>query len=252
LADVAGDVPLVVGLAGLGIWVWRYARSRPGVDTADRGLSVRPVGLLVAVVGLALLLPLGTSWLVSLSGHVLQMGRFQYPSAVLLTLLAASAPFLLFSGRAPRWLVLAMSTAVALGAFVPKEVARSIRRARVDEVRATAYDPIADTVKHLVENGSAEVAVVSQRRLHYFGKLLGQSNSWKLLTVREVKNVAGMIPVTTRSGVLAYCNRDEINIPSTDSVIRWVTQAWPTPVVMETVAMLPDSLGGVWFIKSVP
>jgi len=271
LSDVAGDVPLVLGLAGLGIWLWKYVRSRSGPGATDRGLSVRPAGLQVAVVGLALVLPLGTSWLASLSGRVLQMGRFQYPSVVLLTLLAVSAPFLLFSSRAPRWFVLAMSAVVGLSAFAPKEVARSIRRARVDEVRATAYDPVADTVKQLVESGSAEVAIVSQRRLDYFARLLGQSNSWKLLSVREVRNVAGTIPVATRLGVLVYCSGDEINVPvatepgvlpphseadinapSADSVIRWVTRAWPTPAVVDTVAMLPNGDGGVWSIKSVP
>jgi hypothetical protein len=69
-----------------------------------------------------------------------------------------------------------MSVVVGLSAFAPKEVVRSIRMARIDEVRATAYYPIAGTVKRLIENGSAEVAVVSQRRLDYFGKLLGPSN----------------------------------------------------------------------------
>jgi len=271
LADVAGDVPLVVGLAGLGIWLWKYVRSRSGSGATDRGLPVRPAGLPVAVVGLALVLPLGASWLASLSGRVLQMGRFQFPSVVLLTLLAVSAPFLLFGGRAPRWFVLALSAAVGLSAFAPKEVARSIRRARVDEVRATAYDPVADTVKQLVESGSAEVAIVSQRRLDYFARLVGQSNSWKLLSAREVRNVAGTIPAATRSGVLVYCSGDEINVPvatesgvlpprsdadvnapSADSVIRWVTRAWPTPAVVDTVAMLPNGNGGVWSIKSVP
>lgn len=252
LAKVAGDVPFIVGLAGLGVWLWKHVRRRAGAATGDRKFRLQPTGLLMAAVGLAMVLPLSVSWLASLSGHVLQMGRFHYPSVVLLTLLAASAPFFLFSGRAPRWFVVAMSAVVGLSAFAPKEVARSIRMARIDEVRATAYDPLAGTVKQLVENGSAEVAIVSQRRLDYFGKLLGPSYSWKLLTVREVRNVAGTIPVATRSGLLAYYNQDEIDIPPTDSVIRWVVRAWPTPAVVETVAMLPDSLGGVWLIRSIP
>jgi hypothetical protein len=251
LADVAGSVPVVVGLAGLGIWVWRYARVRPALEATDRERSVRPAGLLMAVVCLALVLPLIASWLASLTGHVLQMGRFQYASAVLLMLLAASAPFLLFSGRAPRWFVLAMSAAVGLSAFAPKDVAWSIRHARYDEVRATVYDPIADTLKHLVENGSAEVAVVSARRLDYFARLLGQSHSWKLLSIREVMYGARTIPATTESGVLAYYSGDEVNGPSTDSVIRRVIRAWPTEVVLDTVALLPDGRGGVWSIKSV-
>ncbi len=252
LAKVAGDVPLVVGLAGLCIWLWKHFRSRSGPVGADRELSVRPAGLLLAVIGLALVLPLVTSWAASLSGRVLQMGRFHYPSVVLLTLLAASVPFLLFSGRAPRWFVLTLSTAVGLSALAPKEVARSIRMARIDEIRATAYDPIAGTFKRLVENGSAEVGIVSQRRIQYFAKLLGPSNSRKLLTIREVKNVAGTIPVTAKSGILAYYDQDEINLPPIDSVIRWSLRAWPTPAVLDTVAMLPDGLGGVWSINSVP
>jgi hypothetical protein len=271
LAKVAGDVPLVVGLAGLGIWLWKHTRSSRGAESRDRQLPAQPTGLLTAAVGLALALPLAASWAASLSGHVLQMGRFQYPSAVLLVLLAACAPFFLFSGRAPRWFAVAMSAVVGLSAFAPKEIARSIHRARVDAVRATVYNPIANTVKRLVEDGSADVAIVSQRRLDYFAKLLGPSNSWKLLSVREVKNVAGTIPVTTKSGVLVYYSGDEIyvpvateseaqerhggasiNQPSTDSAIRWVIRAWPTDAVLDTIAMLPDSLGGVWLIRSTP
>ena len=252
LPKVAGDVPFVVGLVGLGTWVWKHAHLRPAFETTNRERSVLPAGFLVTVVGLTLALPLGASWLASLSGHVLQMGRFQYPSVVLLTLLAASAPFLLFSGRAPRSVVLALSAAVGLSAFAPKEVAGSIRMARVDDVLATAYDPIADTVKHRIENGSAEVAIVSQRRLDYFARLLGPSNSWKLLSVREVKNVAGTIPVTAESGVLAYYDKDEIDIPPTDSVIRWVIRAWPTQAVLDTVAQFSAGRGVVCTIRAVP
>ena len=250
LAKLAGDVPFVVGMAGLGIWLWKYTRGHAGVVAGDRGPSLRPAGQLTAAVGLALSLPLLASWMASFSGHVLQMGRFHYPSVMLLTLLATSVPFFLFSNRVPRWFVLVMSVLVGLSALAPREVARSIRMARVDEIRATAYDPVADTVKQLIENGSAEVAIVSQRRLHYFCMLLGQVNSWKLLTVREVKNVAGTIPAATKSAVLAYYNQDEISIPPTDSVIRWMVQAWQAPAVLETIALTPDSLGGVWFIKS--
>jgi len=249
LSKVAGDVPFVLGFGGLGIWLWKYARRR-APDTGSR--SDRPAGFPMALIGLAVVLPLAASWLASLSGHVLQMGRFNYPSVMLLTLLAASAPFFLFSGRTRRWLVLAMSVLVGLSAFAPKEVAHSIRRARMDEVRATAYGPIAGAFKHLIDNGSAEVAVVSQRRLDYFAKLVGPSNSWKLLSVREVKNVIGTIPAMTRSGVLAYYDQDEINVPPTDSAIDWVLRAWPTPAVLETVAMLPDGHGGLWLVKSAP
>jgi hypothetical protein len=252
LTKVAGDVPFVIGLAGLGMLVWKRTRPRPALGPINCERPLRPAGRLAIVMGLALVLPLMASWLTSLSGHVLQMGRFQFPSAVLLVLLATSAPFLLFSGHAPRWLAVALSVMVGLSAFAPREISRSIRRARGDEVRAVAYAPIAGTVKRLIENGTAEVAVVSERRLYYFAKLLGPSNSWKLHSIRKVKNLAGTIPVTTKSALLAYYSQDEINIPPTDSVIRWVIQAWPVPAVMETVAMLPDSLGGVWLIRSTP
>lgn len=250
LSKVAGDVPFVLGLAGLGIWLWKYTRGRGAADAGSP--SSRPGGFPMALIGLAVMLPLVASWLASLSGHVLQMGRFNYPSVMLLTLLAASVPFFLFSGRTPRWFVLAMSTLVGLGAFSPREVAHSIRLARIDEVRAAAYDPIAATFKRIIESGSADVAVVSERRLDYFAKLVGPSNSWKLLSIREVRNVSGTIPAATQSGVLAYYSQDEINIPPTDSVIQWVTRAWPREAVLDTIQMLPDRRGGLWLIKPVP
>jgi hypothetical protein len=186
LVDLTGDIPFVVGLIGLGIWIWKHARPHPALVATDGELSVRPAGHLAMVVSLTLLLPLVSSWLGSLSGHVLQMGRFQYPSVMLLTLLAASAPFFLFSGRARRWFPLAISAVVGLSAVAPKEIIQSIRLARVDESRAAAYAPLAGTVKRLVESDSAQIAVVSEYRLDYFARLLGQSNSWKLLSVREV------------------------------------------------------------------
>jgi hypothetical protein len=252
LVDLTGDIPFVVGLIGLGIWIWKHAHPRSALAATDGGRSVRPAGHLTMFASLALVLPLVSSWLGSLSGHVLQMGRFQYPSVMLLTLLAASAPFFLFSGRAPRWSALAMSAAIGLSAFAPKEVIRSVRLARIDEVRATAYAPIGGTVKHLVESDSAQIAVVSEYRLDNFARLLGQSNSWKLLSVREVAYGARAIPAATESGVLAYYSGDEINKLCTDSVIRRVILAWPTPAVLDTVALLPDGRGGVWSIKSVP
>ena len=252
LSDVAGDVPLVVGLAGLGIWIWKHVHPGPVSEATSRERSVRPSGPLITVISLALALPFAASWLASLSGHVLLMGRFQYPSAALLTLLAASAPFLLFSGRAPRWSLSAMSAVVALSAFAPKAVAGSIRRARADEVQATAYEQIGDTVKRLIESGKADVALVSALRLDYFARLLGPSNSWKLLSIRDVTYGAKTIPAATQSGVLAYYSRDEINWPSTDSVIRRVIRAWPTQAVLDMVALLPNGRGGVWSIKSVP
>jgi len=250
LTKVAGDVPFLLGLVGLGISAWKTARSRPALTDSERPL--RPAGRPAILIGLALVLPLMTSWLTSLSGRVLQMGRFQFPSALLLVLLATSAPFLLLSGRAPRWLVVAMSAVVGLSAFAPGQVVKSIRRARGDGLRAVAYAPIAGTVKQLIENGTAEVAVVSERRLFYFARLLGPANSWKLHSIRKVRNLSGAVPATTRTGLLAYYNQDEINTPPTDSVCRWVLRAWPIPAVLEPVAMTPDSLGGVWLIRPSP
>ena len=252
LSKTAGDVPFVVGITGLGIWLWRTFRGGRGVVPGDSGAWSGQSRRLAAAVCLAVPLPLLASWMASFSGRVLQMGRFHYPSVALLTLFATSAPFLLFRGRAPRGVATTLCILVGLSAFAHRAIAQSIRMARVDEIRATAYDPIADSVKRLLSDGTADVAIVSQRRLYYFDKLLGPSDSWKLLTVREVRNVPGTIRAGTRSAVLAYYNHDEINLPTTDSVIRWVTRAWPTPAVLETIAMTPDSLGGVWLVKSAP
>jgi hypothetical protein len=252
LSKTAGDVPFIVGIAGLGVWLWRTARGGPGVAPGHAAAWPGPSGRLAAAVCLAVPLPLIASWMASFSGRVLQMGRFHYPCAALLTLFATSAPFLLFRGPGQRRVAVTLSALVGLSAFAPRAVAQSLRLARVDEIRATAYDPIAGSVKRLLRDGTAEVAIVSQRRLYYFDKLLGPSDSWKLLTVREVRNVPGTIRPGTRSAVLAYYDQDEINLPTTDSVVSWVTQAWPAPAVIETVAMTPDSLGGVWLIKSAP
>jgi hypothetical protein len=254
LVDVAGAIPLLVGFVGLIVWVWRCARPRPAPVAITREAPARPAWLLATVVGLALLLPLIASWVISLFGHVVQMGRFQYPSAVLLVLISTSAPFLLASGHAPRWLMLALgvSAAVALSTFDPKEHVRAIRIARRDKVRAAAYDPIADTLKHLVADGAADVTVVSARRLDYFAKLLGQQYSWKLRSVREVTYGTQAIPTTARSGALAFYDGDEINEPSTDSVISRILRAWPTKAVVRPVKLLPDGHGGLWTIKSVP
>ena len=121
-----------------------------------------------------------------------------------------------------------------------------------DKVRAAAYEPIADTLKHLVENGNADVTVVSARRLDYFTMLLGQSYSWRLRSVRELTYGTQSIPVTARSGALAFYDGDEINEPSTDSVINRVLRAWPTKAVVQPVKLLPDGHGGLWIITSVP
>lgn len=254
IIDVTGAVPLLVGLVGLGVWVWRCARPRQVRQSGSEERSDNPAWLLAVAVGLALLLPITASWVISLFGRVVQMGRFQYPSAVLLVLLSTSAPFLLFGGRAPRRLVLALglSAAVALSALSPQELGRAVRIARRDKVRAAAYEPIADTLKHLVENGNADVTVVSARRLDYFTMLLGQSYSWKLRSVRELTYGTQSIPVTARSGALAFYDGDEINEPSTDSVISRVLRAWPTKAVVQPVKLLADGHGGLWRITSVP
>jgi len=252
LAGVAGVVPSVVGLAGLGIWSWQLPRSHPTIATTGSDQSVRSTRYLPAVVWLALVLPLIASWAASLSGHVLQMGRFQSPSAVLLALFAASCPFLLLGSRAPRWLPLALAAGVAACAFSPKEVRDSLERARIDEIRAHIYNPIAGEVKHLVENGSAEIAIVSGRQLDYFARLLGPANSWRLLSIRELVYGARAIPAGTRSAVLAYIEPDEISDPCTDSVIHWVTRAWPTRLVLQPYAVFGGGQGGVWLIKSAP
>jgi len=270
MADVAGGFPLVAGVVGLDVWVWRWGRSRTtsgrmrGVEatkTAGEGVKEsripglkdsrgRRAGYFVGVVLIFLVLPLFGSWLVSLSGRVLQMGRFQYPSVVMLGLLAASAPFLLLGDRAPHWLAPALSAAIVLSACAPKEVAGSIRRARVMETRAVAYDPVADTVKHLVETGDAQIVIVSARRLDYFAFLLGDTGSWKLLSVRELSSAARALPVGVESGVLVYYDRDEIDEPSADSVLRWVTRVWPAGVVVDTVVRFSAGRGGVWSIRS--
>ncbi len=252
LSYVAGAIPLVVGLAGLIVWSWKHARSRLTIAAAGCARSIRSTRYLTGVVWLALVLPLIASWGTSLSGHVVQMGRFHYPSVMLLTLFAASLPFLLFSERLPRWCVLAMSAAVAASAFSPKDVTMSIESARIDEIRATVYDPIAGDVKRLVENDSADLVVVSARQLDYFARLLGPANSWKLLSIREVMYGARAIPATARSAVLAYIEPDEITNPSTDSVIHWVTKAWPTRSVLEPYALFRGGEGGVWLVRSVP
>jgi len=252
MADVAGAFPLVAGVVGLGVWVWRWVRSRTIPGAGDPGWSVMPAGSLIAVVSLSLALPLAGSWLASTSGHVLQMGRFQYPSVVLLVLLGTSAPFFLLGNRAPRWLVLAVSAMVTRGAFTPKGVAGSLHRARVLEARATAYDPVADTVKRIAETGNADVVIVSARRLDYFAALLGDTRSWKLFSVREVINAALKFPSAPESGLLVYYDRDEIDEPSADSVVRWVTKAWPTKAVIDTVVLFAEGRGGVWSIKSAP
>jgi hypothetical protein len=261
LAGVAGVVPSVVGLAGLGIWSWQLARCRNPVRTGDTETSRRgdigtprvaaPLFFLPWVVWLTLVLPLVASWLASLSGHVLQMGRFQSPSAVLLALFAASCPFLLLGRRAPRWLPLALAAGVAACAFSPGQVRDSLERARIDEMRATIYNPIAGDVKQLVDNGSAEIAIVSARELDYFARLLGPANSWRLLSIREVMFGARAIPARARSAVLAYIEPDEITDPSADSVVHWVTRAWPTRSVLVPYAVFGSGHGGVWLIKSV-
>jgi len=249
IIDVTGAVPLLVGLVGLGVWVWRKVR-RPRSDER----SGYPAWLLAVVVAIALLLPIIASWVISLVGRVVQMGRFQYPSAVLLVLFSTSAPFLLFGGRTPRRFVLALglSGAVALSSFSPQELARAVRIARRDKVRAAAYEPIADTLKQLVGNGHADVTVVSARRLDYFTMLLGQSYSWKLRSVRELTYGTDSIPAATRSGALAFYDGDEINEPSTDSVLARVLRAWPTRAVIRPVRLLPDGHGGLWTITSIP
>ena len=252
LAGVAGVVPSVVGFAGLGVWSWRLVHTRSTSAATGRVRTDRSTRYLAAVVWLALVLPLIASWVASLSGHVLQMGRFQSPSAVLLALFAASCPFLLLGRRAPRWLPLAISAGVAACAFSPKDVRESLERARIDEMRATIYDPIAGTVKHLVENGSAEVVVVSARQLDYFARLLGPADSWRLLSIREVMYGARAIPARAKSAVLAYIEPDEITDPSADSVIHWVRRAWPTRSVLDTFALFGAGHGGVWLVKSVP
>ena len=141
---------------------------------------------------------------------------------------------------------------VTLGAFTPKGVAGSIHRARVLEARATAYDPVADTVKRIAETGNADVVIVSARRLDYFAALLGDTRSWKLFSVREVINAALKFPSAPESGLLVYYDRDEIDEPSADSVVRWVTKAWPTKAVIDTVVLFAEGRGGVWSIKSAP
>ena len=252
LAGVAGVVPSVVGLAGLGVWSWRLVHTRSTSAVTGRVRTDRSTRYLAAVVWLALVLPLIASWAASLSGHVLQMGRFQSPSAVLLALFAASCPFLLLGSRAPRWVALAISAGVAACAFSPRDVRDSLERARIDEMRATIYDPIAGDVKHLVNNGSAEIVIVSARQLDYFARLLGPVNSWRLLSIREVMYGARAIPAKARTAVLAYIEPDEITDPSTDSVIHWVTRAWPTRLVLQPYAVFGGGQGGVWLIKSVP
>jgi hypothetical protein len=252
LAGVAGVVPSVVGLAGLGIWSWQLARKHPTIILTGSDQSARSTRYLPAVVWLTLVLPLIASWAASLSGHVLQMGRFQSPSAVLLALFAASLPFLLLGSRAPDWLTLAISAGVAACAFSPGQVRDSLERARIDEMRATIYNPIAGDVKQLVSNGSAEIAIVSARELDYFARLLGPANSWRLLSIREVMFGARAIPARTRSAVLAYIEPDEITDPSADSVVQWVTRAWPTRSVLVPYAVFGYGHGGVWLIKSAP
>jgi hypothetical protein len=254
ILDVTGAVPLLVGLVGLGVWVWRCVRPHPVRQPGSEERSGHPAWLLAVVVGLVLLLPIIASWVISLFGRVVQMGRFQYPSAVLLVLISASAPFLLLGNRSPRRFVLALglSAAVALSILSPQELARAVRIARRDKVRAAAYYPIADTLKQLVENGNADVTVVSARRLDYFTMLLGQSYSWKLRSVRELTYGTQSIPATARSGALAFYDGDEINEPPTDSVISRVIRAWPTKAVVQPVKLLPDGHGGLWTIKSVP
>lgn len=251
LAGVAGVVPSVVGFAGLGIWSWRLVHTRPTGATSGRVRTDRSTRYLAAVVWLTLVLPLIASWVASLAGHVLQMGRFQSPSAVLLALFAASCPFLLLGSRASRWLPLALSAGVAACAFSPKEVRESLERARIDELRAHIYDPIAGDVKHLVDNGSAEIVIVSARQLDYFARLLGPVNSWRLLSIREVMYGARAIPARAKSAVLAYIEPDEITDPSTDSVIHRVARAWPTRLVLQPYAVFGGGQGGVWLIKSV-
>ncbi|MBN2465305.1 hypothetical protein JXD38_06750 [candidate division WOR-3 bacterium] len=253
IIDVTGAVPLLVGLIGLGVWVRRCARPHPVQQSSTEKRSDYPAWLLAAIVALALLLPIAASWVISLFGRVVQMGRFQYPSAVLLVLLSTSAPFLFFSGRAPRRFVLALglSAAVALSTLSPQELARAVRIARRDKVRAAAYAPIADALKHLVESGNADVTVVSARRLDYFTMLLGQSYSWKLRSVRELTYGTDSIPAAARSGALAFYDGDEINEPSTDSVISRVLRVWPTKAVVQPVKLLPDGHGGLWTIQSV-
>jgi hypothetical protein len=251
LAGVAGVVPSVVGVAGLGVWSWQLARRHPATALAGSDQSNRSTWHLPAVVWLALVLPLVASWFASLSGHVLQMGRFQSPSAVLLALFAASCPFLLLGSRAPRWLPFALAAGVAACAFSPGQVRDSLERARIDEMRATIYNPIAGDVKQLVNNGSAEIAIVSARELDYFARLLGPANSWRLLSIREVMFGARAIPAGTRSAVLAYIEPDEITDPSADSVVQWVTRAWPVRLVLVPYAVFGSGHGGVWLIKSV-
>jgi len=252
LSAVAGDVPLVAGTAGLVVWIRRRARQGSAPASVQPGRAGLSAGHLALVIGLAIALPFAASWLASLSGHVLLFGRFMYPSAVLLTLLATAAPFLLLGGRAPRWLLPTASGVVALTVFVPQGLVGSIRRARMDEVRVSAYFPVADTVKRLVRDGGADVVLVSALRFDYFAKLLGPADSRRLLWIREVTYGARAIPVTARYGVLAYYDRDEINWPSVDSVISRVMRAWPTPAVFDTVVSFPSGRGGVWTVKSVP
>jgi hypothetical protein len=253
IVDVTGAVPLLVGLVGLGFWVWRSARPRPGLQAGREEGSGLPARLLSLVVGLALLLPVAASWVISLFGRVVQMGRFQYPSAVLLVLLATSAPFFLFRALGPRRFVLAvgLSAAVALSTLSPQELARAVRIARRDKVRAAAYDPIADALKQMVERGDADVTVVSARRLDYFTMLLGQTYSWRLRSVRELTYGTQSIPATARSGALAFYDGDEINEPSTDSVIDRVIRVWPCSAVVRPVRLLPDGHGGLFAIKPV-
>jgi hypothetical protein len=63
---------------------------------------------------------------------------------------------------------------------------------------------------------------------------------------------ARTIPATARSAVIAYIEPDEITDPSADSVIQWVTGAWPTRSVIVPCALFGSGQGGVWLVKSAP
>jgi hypothetical protein len=171
LADLVGVSTVVVGLAGLAVWQWRQDRLPDANEATYRHSKSFPIAL-----GFALVAPFFASLLASAGGRVLQMQRFQYPSATLLALLAASSPYLLSGGRSPRWPALVVSAAIGLSVFAPKQVAQSIRRARAEQVLPTAFDAAAGTIRRLVETEGAEVVIVSSRRSDYFAKLLGQAN----------------------------------------------------------------------------